>query len=245
MSESEVAKSHFGIRHPQSESILLHSDAQKLLQVSRGYRVLTCEDEAEASGFMTSLREEADFVHDDVFTEFRKVFHDVFQLQRLLRLDWIKKWDGWAYITSLLVASQDEEKKRVHVEDFVYRFVSLCQANCLYDDFPSDAERRKGLEEEGYAVGKATGQGCNSLIASVLQLLLSLEIINPPSADVTVPYWRHEVCELVRQHFCSVSDVSLHPRLRSEAGKVVDVADDVHSRAFLEHHKHARAIVYF
>ena len=39
--------------------------------------------------------------------------------------------------------------------------------------------------------------------------------------------------------------MGLHPRLRSEAGEVVDVARDVHARAFLEHRKHSSEIVSF
>ena len=37
----------------------------------------------------------------------------------------------------------------------------------------------------------------------------------------------------------------LHPRIRSQAGEAVVVTPDVHARAFLEHHKHASAIVSF
>ena len=44
----------------------------------------------------------------------------------------------------------------------------------MYGDSPRDAERRNVLEEEGYAIGHATGQGCNSLIDSALQLLIAL-----------------------------------------------------------------------
>ena len=118
MCESAVAKSHFGIRHPESKSVLLHSDAQKLLQVSRGYRAPMSDDQGQASGFMKSLEEEADFVHDAVFQELRKVFSDFAQLQRLLRLDWVEKWVGWTDIKSLLVTSEDDVVQRVHVEDF-------------------------------------------------------------------------------------------------------------------------------
>ena len=166
------------------------------------------------------------------------------QFQRLLLLDGVKDWDGWAHIRSLLVSSQSADMKRVHVEDFVHRFVRRCQINCVYADFPSGAERKKVLEEEGYATGHATGQGCDSLI-DALQLLLAFNVINGPSADAKAPLWRHEACELARQHLCDHSDVGLHRRLRSEAGEVVDVAPDVHARAFLEHHKHASEIVSF
>ena len=76
-------------------------------------------------------------------------------------------------------------------------------------------------------------------------MLLAFNVINGPSGDAKVPLWRHEACELAMQHLCDHSDVSFHPRVRSEAGEVVDVARHVHARAFLEHHKHASAIVSF
>ena len=101
-------------------------------------------------------------IHEDVFNELWRVFPDVLQLQRLLLLDGVKTWDGWDDIKSLLVSSQSQDMKRVHVEDFVYRFVRRCQTNCVYEDSPSDAERRAVLAEEGYAIGSATGQRCNS-----------------------------------------------------------------------------------
>lgn len=76
-------------------------------------------------------------------------------------------------------------------------------------------------------------------------MLLAFNVINGPSADAKVPLLRHEACEFVRQHLCDHSDVGLQPRVRSEAGDVVEVARDVHNRAFLEHHKHASAIASF
>ena len=74
---------------------------------------------------------------------------------------------------------------------------------------PSDAERRKVLEEEGYATGHATGQGCNSLIDYLLRLLLVFNIINGPCADAKAPLWRHEACELARQHLLDHSGLGL------------------------------------
>ena len=48
----------------------------------------------------------------------------------------------------------------------------------MYEDFPSDMDRKKVLEEEGYAIGNSAGQRCNSLIESILQALLASVIIN-------------------------------------------------------------------
>ena len=111
--------------------------------------------------------------------------------------------------------------------------------------FPSDADRKKDLEKQDYSVGRSSGQGCNSLTDSLLQLLLHFKVIKGPSADVNIPYWRHEACEAVRHHLCTHADKHLHPRLRNECNEVYDVSDDFHARAHLEHHKRARTIVYF
>ena len=215
------------------------------MQVSRGLRSHTFDDAESKTDLRREYVDEAELIHEDVFDELRRIFPDVLQLQRLLLLDIIREWDGWAHIKALLDSSQEHDLKRVHVEDFVHRFIRRCQTNCVYEDFPSDDERRKVLKEEGYDIRSATGHGCNSLIDSLLQLLLTLNVINGPPADAKAPLWRIEACELARQHLCDHSDVGLHPRQRSEAGEVVDVAAGVHARAFLEHHKHASAIVSF
>ena len=47
----------------------------------------------------------------------------------------------------LLVSSQNHDMKRLYVEDFVHTFARRCQVNCVYEDVPSDADRRKVLEE--------------------------------------------------------------------------------------------------
>ena len=50
--------------------------------------------------------EEAELIHESVFDELRRVFPDLLQLQRLLRLDGIAEWDGWNQIKSLLQSTQ-------------------------------------------------------------------------------------------------------------------------------------------
>jgi hypothetical protein len=97
MLESEMTKSCIGIKHSRSQSVLLHCDAEKLLHVSRGLHSHTF-DAAECG---TELRreyvEEAQLIHEDVFDELQRVFSDVLQPQRLLLLDNVKQWDGWAH----------------------------------------------------------------------------------------------------------------------------------------------------
>ena len=57
--------------------------------------------------------------------------------------------------------------------------------------------------------------------------------------------WRHEVCELVRQHLCKHENVRVHPRQRNDLNGVMNVPEEEHARAYLEHQKHSDAIVRF
>ena len=57
--------------------------------------------------------------------------------------------------------------------------------------------------------------------------------------------WRHEVCELVRDHLCGREDVASRPRQRNELHAIMKALEEVHARAYLEHHKHSEAIVIF
>lgn len=99
------------------------------------------------------------------------------------------------------------------------------------------------MDDQGFRIGRATGQGCNSLIDSLLQLLVALDIIHGPSSDANEALWRHEACELVRSHLSNHSNALLHPRVRSQAGEVLNLSSDMHARGFLEHQRHASEIV--
>ena len=97
----------------------------------------------------------------------------------------------------------------------------------------------------GFAFGSGSGHGCNCLVDSLLQLSLQYQIMNGPSAGVSMAMWRHEVCELVRKHLCGHEDVRLRPRQRNELHAVMNVLEEVHARAYLKHQKHSEAIVIF
>ena len=245
LEEGPTTKSLFSIKHPRSVSKLLHDDARKLLRVSRGVRACTAEEAADDSALWREYVEDAALIHEDVFRELRRIFPDSFQLQRLLLLEGVTEWDGWASIKSVLSCSPSDAMKRVHVEEFVDRFVRRCQKDCVYDGFPSDADRIETLKKSGYALKKVTGHGCNSLIDSCLLLLLHFKVINGPPPDANLAHWRHEACEEVRKHLCNHSDVTLHPRFKSRAGEAVAVESDVHQRAFLQHRTHVREVVTF
>ena len=69
--------------------------------------------------------------------------------------------------------------------------------------------------------------------------------MGPPSPAMPIGKWRSELCEMTGSHLCQHENVALRPRLRDETYKELKVAEDQHSRAFLEHHKHATAILKF
>ena len=95
-------------------------------------------------------------------------------------------------------------------------FRGAMQNTCVFDDYSSDAVRKKALEDEGYVIGKAFGQGCDCFSDPLLQVLLGLDVIKKPSADVSMAPWRHEACDAVRQHLIHHSDVNLRPRVRDQ-----------------------------
>lgn len=167
----EMTKSRVGIKHSRSQSVLLHCDAEKLLHVIRGLRSHVDVDEACVTNLRTEYVEEAGIIHGDVFDELWRVFPNVLQLQRLLMLPDVKSWCGWKEIKSLLEGCECHVMKQFHVDDFVYRFARRCQSNCVYEDFPTDEERKQHLQDDGYTIGRATGHRCNSLIDSLLQSL--------------------------------------------------------------------------
>ena len=241
--DNDDAKHSFGVRGPRRASVLFPNDCKKLLQVSRGVCAVREVSAQELSFMLDALKCEADFVHRDLFDALCVAFPDLQQLHRLLQLGWVKDWKGWAEVKDMLRACDDSAVKRCVIEDFVLVFVSLCQQYVVFENYPSDATRRKYLEMGGFTFGSGSGHGCNCLVDSLLHLFLNLKFLNGPSAGVSVAKWRHEICELVRKHLCGHEDVRLRPRQRNDLNAVMSVSDEVHARAYLEHQKHSDAIV--
>ena len=154
MIEGASAKSYVGIKHSRNASVLLHSDAQRLLHLCRGKGTNGCHSDPllpqedldvdgsyDASSLRREYVEDAALIHEAVFYELQRTFPDMLQLQRLLLLDGVMAWNGWSEIKALLSSSISDDVKQIHVRDFVYRFVRRCQTDCIYDDCPSDTER--------------------------------------------------------------------------------------------------------
>ena len=115
----------------------------------------------------------------------------------------------------------------------------------MVDQYPRDASRRKELFEQGYIVGKSSGHGCNCLADSLLQLLLHEEVLKSPDNTLALEKWRPDMCQQVRKHLNDNVDEALRPRDRNDSQVVLDVLEDVHASAFLQHHRHSQAIIKF
>ena len=128
------------------------------------------------------------------------------------------------------------------IEDCIKNVALLCQDIVMVDQYPRDASRRKELFEQGYIVGKSSGHGCNCLADSLLRLLLHEGVLKGPDSTLALEKWRHDMCQQVRKHLNEVVK-ALRPRERNDSQVVLDVLDDVHASAFLQHHRHSQAII--
>ena len=137
------------IKHPRNKSVLLHDDSLKLLHVSRRTSAIEVEHKVTESELWKEWVVEAKLIHEDVFQHLAQVFPDIWQLNRLLFLEGVIEWPGWAEIKNVLSQSSSDAEKRLHVEEFVGRFVRRCQTNCLYDGFPTDEKRAKNCKDVG------------------------------------------------------------------------------------------------
>ena len=73
--------------------------------------------------------------------------------------------------------------------------------------------------------------------------LLTLAIFE---SEAATRKWRRDACVAVRAFLCSHPDASLHPVQRDHTNSVVNSASpEEHALAFLEHHRHAVAIINF
>ena len=117
------------IKHSRNKSVLLHDDSLKLLHVSRRTSEIEVEHKVFESDLWKEWVVEAELIHKDVFQHLGQVFPDILQLGRLLFLEGVIEWPGWAEIKNVLSQSLSDAEKRLHVEEFVGRFVRRCQKN--------------------------------------------------------------------------------------------------------------------
>ena len=73
-----------------------------------------------------------------------------------------------------------------------------------------------------------------------MQLLLHHGVFKGPGGGLAIEKWGHDMCQQVRRHLNEHVDEALRPRERNDSHAVLDVLDDVHACAFLQHHRHAQ-----
>ena len=77
----------------------------------------------------------------------------------------------------------------------------------------------------------------------MLQFVLHGGVLKGPDKTLALEKWRHDMCQQVRKHLNEDVDEALRPRERNDSQVVLDVLDDVHASAFLQHHRHSQAII--
>ena len=87
------------------------------------------------------------------------------------------------------------------------------------------------------------GSGNNCLTDSLLQGLVHHKVIISLENNGRDWEWRRRLCDEVRVHLCCHDDVRLRPKQRDERSAFRGVSLEEHNRAYLEHHRHAVAIV--
>ena len=239
-----MSVSKCGVRGTLGKTPLLPTDGEQLLKVRRNCGA-NARDTSSVSRFAFQvLRGECDFIPELVFKALCASYPEVRQLQRLLSQDWVRTWNGWKKVAEELDGGMHEDIQQVIVDDFIVCFTSLCMDLVVFT-YPSDKERKRSLQNQGYTFGVGSGYAFNCLSDSLLQLLISHKIIRESRGNGAQARWRHDACEAVRRHLCEQPDESLRPRERDHANRIRDVSEEDHARAFLEHHKHAAAIVQF
>ena len=155
----------------------------------------------------------------------------------------MKDWVGWQEVKAILGKSYSNAFKDVIIEDCIKKFALLCQDAILVDQHPRGASRRKEIFEQGYTIGNCSGHKCNCVSDSLLQFLLHHGVLKGPDSTLAIEKWRHDMCQQVRRHLNEHVDESLRPRERNDSHAVLDVPEDLHACAFLQHHRHAQDII--
>ena len=80
--DEDIIREDAGVRGPQSTSMLYPQDCKKLVQVCRGIKVIQEFDSNMNAFQMEKLREDANFIHDDIFNMLVIYVPDMFKLHR-------------------------------------------------------------------------------------------------------------------------------------------------------------------
>ena len=117
-----------GVRGPQLVSVLEPKDCSKLVRIARDIEVRRRDGDLSMAHFRRGLRQEADFVPEEMFDALAAAFEDLQQLHRVLQLAWVKDWSGWDEIREKLGVCNHSSEKRSICEDAVKEFFECMHA---------------------------------------------------------------------------------------------------------------------
>jgi hypothetical protein len=168
------------------------------------------------------------------------------QLHRMLSQVWVRTWKGWEeWDKSKRNEGSMDLSDDCFAEELVRRLVAISMDQAV-TNYPSDVERRRELLMSSHLdVIHGDGAGNNCLTDSLLQGLVHQKVIIKPESNCRELEWRRKLCDEVRVHLCFHDDVRLRPKQRDERNAIRCVSPEEHNRAYLEHHRHAVAIVTF
>ena len=200
-----------------------------------------------------SLKAECDFIPSCVVRALTRAYPYTHQLQRLLKQDWVRSWDGWETVASDLKLKEEESHMRL-IDDCIISF-TLKSMETIVFKYISDTIRKQQLHVEGFSCGGTSGLAWNSLSDSLLQVLVKNKMVTASDGqlwsdgvnEAVEGYgkWRRDWCVRVRQYLCTHDDTTLRPQERDILNFVRDTSKNDHDQAFLEHHRHAKAIFEF
>ena len=96
----------------KSTSILEPNDCYQLVRIARDIQVREQAGGVSQPLFRNGLKEEADFVPEEMFNVLADKFQDLHQLSRILQLDWVRTWSGWKEVRTNLDACDDVALKK-------------------------------------------------------------------------------------------------------------------------------------
>ena len=169
------------------------------------------------------------------------ITQDVPTVRRFLQQDWCTAWRGWENASRLLENCHDDSTSEEIALSTIQDFSRISLQNVDVQT-KSDFERRQELEQEGKYIGIGLVHGNNECCAdSLLQLLAKNGYVRRSFFQDTRA--RQMACQAFRAHLVHHDDATLHPRQRTDTGAVVNVTDQEHNSAFLQHDVHANEMV--
>ena len=163
-----------------------------------------------------------------------------------LEVDFVQEWEGWTELQSIIVGCGWHDDEEAYLGEIVEassstteRLTELIEKNRDVEIVDDDTRLEQLAQAPFYLTqGKASGDRCNCLIDSLLQLLMTHGFIEYVEENA----FRKRIRDYTRKCLTEHADESLRPvhrnSLNSTIQNSVKGADP-----FLEHNKHAAAII--